>query len=82
LGDANLYFIAETPNVPSRGYGLLRNHSPTAQTDPRPLRATTQRHKGSFNVGFCDGHLERIEQQKLFASSAAAARRWHYDNEP
>lgn len=42
-----------------------------------------QRHVGRGNVGFVDGHVERIPIRNLYQSRATAdLRRWHIDNEP
>ena len=46
------------------------------------IRATLRRHGGSYNIFFCDGHVERIKRDRLFELSDHALRRWNNDNEP
>jgi prepilin-type processing-associated H-X9-DG protein len=45
------------------------------------IAATLRRHKGRYNVGFCDGHVESIHRDKLFVKSDRALQRWNNDNE-
>lgn len=52
------------------------------QGDPEGLRAVRQRHRGAFNMALCDGHVESIKMERLFAKTDAAVRRWNLDNEP
>jgi prepilin-type N-terminal cleavage/methylation domain-containing protein/prepilin-type processing-associated H-X9-DG protein len=44
-------------------------------------QATLRRHNARFNMLFCDGHVEAVPHDSLFAQSEAAARRWNLDNE-
>ncbi|MBM3833748.1 MAG: DUF1559 domain-containing protein [Verrucomicrobia bacterium] len=46
------------------------------------INATKQRHKESYNISFCDGHIENIKEQKLFEKTDTAMRRWNNDNLP
>lgn len=46
------------------------------------VRAARQRHGGTYNVVFCDGHVENIKELRLFEESDAALRRWNNDHEP
>ncbi len=39
-------------------------------------------HKKGANMVFCDGHVEWQKQAKWIDLTPAAARRWHYDNQP
>jgi prepilin-type N-terminal cleavage/methylation domain-containing protein/prepilin-type processing-associated H-X9-DG protein len=48
---------------------------------PDVLRGIRNRHRGSYNVGFADGHTERIQHEKLYESNDAALRRWNRDHE-
>jgi prepilin-type processing-associated H-X9-DG protein len=53
----------------------------------RPLIALAQRnehqrHKGKYNVVFCDTHIENLGTNQLFADSPMVRKRWNYDNEP
>lgn len=40
------------------------------------------RHRGTYNVSFCDGHIENIREKVLFADEPEARRRWCNDNDP
>ena len=67
--------------------GIPLLHPNTASSlnglETEKLRAAIrQRHSGRYNVGFCDGHVERIQHDKLFAGEADARRNWFYDHEP
>jgi len=46
------------------------------------LRATARRHRGRFNLTFCDGHVEAIAEKRLFTKAEATLRRWNNDHEP
>jgi prepilin-type N-terminal cleavage/methylation domain-containing protein/prepilin-type processing-associated H-X9-DG protein len=46
------------------------------------ISATLKRHKGRYNIVFCDGHVESIRRQQLFENVDSALRRWNNDNEP
>jgi prepilin-type processing-associated H-X9-DG protein len=46
------------------------------------LKATKHRHGGTYNVIFCDGHVENIKEERLFEKTERALRRWNSDNEP
>jgi prepilin-type N-terminal cleavage/methylation domain-containing protein/prepilin-type processing-associated H-X9-DG protein len=46
------------------------------------LRATLRRHRGRFNLTFCDGHVEAIAEKRLFTKEEATLRRWNNDHEP
>ena len=46
------------------------------------LRLVRQRHSGRYNVGFCDGHAERIAHEKLYDGAESSLRRWNRDHEP
>jgi prepilin-type N-terminal cleavage/methylation domain-containing protein/prepilin-type processing-associated H-X9-DG protein len=53
----------------------------------RPLislarRNEHQRHKGKYNVVFCDTHIENLRTNELFADSPMVRKRWNHDNEP
>jgi prepilin-type N-terminal cleavage/methylation domain-containing protein/prepilin-type processing-associated H-X9-DG protein len=49
---------------------------------PDILKAIRQRHRGTYNVAFADGHLERIDHQKLYAGTEVSLRRWNRDHMP
>ena len=46
------------------------------------IRSTKRRHRGRYNVGFCDGHVEGIPRKRLFSRSHYTLRRWNNDNQP
>ncbi len=96
-GDANLmwlvppvlkaYYGIEGPTSYT-GFSRLDINSWRRTTNPGfggsegILRATDQRHRGRFEVVFCDGHAERIRHRDLFLESDSALRRWNNDHEP
>jgi len=45
------------------------------------LDATQRRHDSRYNISFCDGHVETIRREGLFAQTEASLRRWNNDNE-
>ncbi len=49
---------------------------------PEALKATRQRHRGFFNMLFCDGHMESLKMEQLYAKTDSALRRWNNDDEP
>jgi prepilin-type N-terminal cleavage/methylation domain-containing protein/prepilin-type processing-associated H-X9-DG protein len=40
------------------------------------------RHNGRYQIGFCDGHIERIKHSILFASDLESRRIWSNNHEP
>lgn len=46
------------------------------------IHATLKRHRGRYNVVFCDGHVESIKRDRLFEQVDSALRRWNNDNQP
>jgi prepilin-type N-terminal cleavage/methylation domain-containing protein/prepilin-type processing-associated H-X9-DG protein len=46
------------------------------------VQATKRRHNETYNLAFCDGHIEKIKEQKLFERTEQALRRWNNDNIP
>jgi prepilin-type N-terminal cleavage/methylation domain-containing protein/prepilin-type processing-associated H-X9-DG protein len=46
------------------------------------LQATKQRHNDTYNIVFCDGHIEKIKESKLFERTDRALQRWNNDNVP
>jgi prepilin-type N-terminal cleavage/methylation domain-containing protein/prepilin-type processing-associated H-X9-DG protein len=47
---------------------------------PYEMRATKRRHFGRHQIGFCDGHVESIQYEILFADTPEARRLWNRDN--
>jgi len=41
-----------------------------------------RRHRGRFNIVFCDSHVESLVTNKLFAPIDEVTMRWNRDNEP
>ena len=70
------------------GMGLLdinsRNNtqSLTWPGSPGIRLATYWRHRGRYNVVFCDGHAENHKDDKLFEATDAKLARWNNDHEP
>lgn len=95
IGDATLTFIRSgllsfyntNGNDSVSGMALLDINNYWATTTgsyPWPkevIQATTLRHRGRFNVAFCDGHIETAHQKQLFAKQGNHLRRWNNDNE-
>jgi len=46
------------------------------------LQAHRQRHWRTFNVVFCDGHIERPAEAKLFQNTDSGLARWNNDHLP
>lgn len=97
LGDAHLAFVSsenlqtyydlEIPEDTYSGWGFLDiNHRNFWQRikpwNTNIIRAVKQRHRGFYNVGFCDGHIESIPRWKLFSRADETLRRWNNDNQP
>lgn len=49
---------------------------------PGVISATLKRHRGRYNISFCDGHVEGIHRDQLFRKTDEELRRWNNDNEP
>ena len=97
LGDAHLAFV-NSDNLQTyynlnvskstySGWGLLDINHRNYWQRIKPLRtniihAIQQRHRGRYNVGFCDGHIESIPRLKLFSRTEETLRRWNNDNQP
>jgi prepilin-type N-terminal cleavage/methylation domain-containing protein len=91
LGDGYLYL----PSDPGF-FGLKPPVKPSAQAWLRPtqearyillhrpelVRTWRRRHKGLFNVVFCDARTEPIRYDRLFGKDDAMLRRWNNDHQP
>lgn len=82
FGDANIL-----RHAPEGGfYGVpYFNFGGGVMTSGRPgykevLNSLKQRHSESFNVAFCDGHVELAKRAQLFENSETARRRWNRDH--
>ena len=97
LGDAHLAFVSsenlqtyydlDVPEGTYSGWGFLDVSHRNLWQRIKPLntniiQAVQQRHRGHYNVGFCDGHIESIPRLKLFARADETLRRWNNDNQP
>ena len=97
LGDAHLAFVSsanlqtyydlEVSEGTFSGWGFLDVNHRNFWQRIRPLntnivQAVQRRHRGRYNVGFCDGHIESIPRLKLFSRADEALRRWNNDNQP
>jgi len=54
----------------------------TGPTREKQQAAEQRRHRGLFNIVFCDGHVESMRINQLFATSDSVTRRWNLDNQP
>jgi prepilin-type processing-associated H-X9-DG protein/prepilin-type N-terminal cleavage/methylation domain-containing protein len=78
---------AAPPQGTGYGRGLL-SKSTTVWTDfagdgtADLLRAVHQRHRGRYNISFCDGHVEAIKYEALHNWTDASERRWNWNHEP
>lgn len=59
-------------------YGVQRPSWPGSEGI---LEATERRHRGRYNISFCDGHVESIPRAPLFAQTETALKRWNNDNQ-
>ena len=98
IGDAHLVWSSpgiikslydiNIPKATYSGMGLLDINSRDGVQrqswlpSPDIIKATTRRHQGRYNVGFCDGHIEGTHRSKLFARDDDRLRRWNNDNQP
>jgi len=96
IGDSTLSFIpkhilsfypANGPDSVS-GVGLLDftnfryTQNPGSPSGPLVQRANNARHRGRFNIVFCDSHVESFTTAQLFALTDKALTRWNNDHEP
>ena len=45
-------------------------------------KVTKRRHRGRYNITFCDGHVEGVKRELLFDRADSNLRRWNNDHEP
>ena len=97
VGDANLAWLAPGMMRLYYGREFPENFSGMAMLDINSryqlqspswagsegiLKATRARHNNRHNVAFCDGHVENLEESRLFALDDASLRRWNNDHQP
>jgi len=97
VGDANLMWLASfvlksyyglTGPTTYSGFSRLdinsrnRSVSPNFSVSVGIIKATQLRHRGRYEIAFCDGHVEGLRDEKLFEKSDTALSRWNNDNLP
>ena len=60
----------------------LRRAIGTGPARSAAMERERRRHSGRYNVAFCDGHVENLKTNALFATDMTVLKRWNYDNEP
>ena len=85
LGDSQLLSGAPPPAPIVIGSTMLTYVSITERAKwrgfPAEMKATKRRHFGRHQIGFCDGHVESIKYETLFADTPEVRRLWHRDHE-
>jgi prepilin-type processing-associated H-X9-DG protein len=54
----------------------------TGSNREKQQAAEGRRHRGLFNIVFCDGHAESLRTKRLFSTDEWVTRRWNLDHEP
>lgn len=72
---------------PTLDFGLVfrpRSTGATAEQRAWDTAILNRRHRATFNIGFADGHIERIKYEALFKvrGRGPRAQRWAVDNQP
>ena len=84
IGDADMVAydmpLTVVGNIELR-YIPMKYRQRNAASFEREQKAVKERHKGSYMIGFCDGHAKSIPFTRLFANDAEARRIWNYDHE-
>lgn len=83
IGDSNVVpwlgqFLTGTDLL---GFGL-GIYPATIPLRDQCLEAIRKRHRGRYNLVFCDGHVESVPQDRLFENTEVARRRWNRDHDP
>ncbi len=89
LGDAYLAVLVDpgrwglkSPVKPS-GIGLTAAGGRFYMlSEPAFVKLWQRRHKGFFNLDFCDGHAEAVKHGRLFEKADESLRRWNNDHQP
>jgi prepilin-type N-terminal cleavage/methylation domain-containing protein/prepilin-type processing-associated H-X9-DG protein len=83
---ADSFIAARQPSMILSGLPVLQYIPISARKKwpgfPREQAETNARHQGRHQVGFCDGHVERMKHTSLFADDMESRRMWHRDHEP
>ena len=85
---ADLILIGDASTAPGVVYARSHLNFREYQLNTTgPLREKQQakegrRHRGVFNIAFCDGHVESLRTNNLFAITESVTRRWNLDNQP
>ncbi len=97
LGDANLMWVVPMVlhayygiTGPATYDGYARLDISSRDTTENPgfagsagiLQGHQRRHRGNFNVVFCDGHIEQAPDAKLFQKTSPGLARWNNDHQP
>jgi prepilin-type N-terminal cleavage/methylation domain-containing protein/prepilin-type processing-associated H-X9-DG protein len=83
-----LLYDVENPRDDYSGMGLLDINSRNGVVrDFWPgsrgiINAVNARHRGRYNVAFCDGHAEGFSRRDLFSMAPHRLRKWNNDNQP
>lgn len=85
---SDLILFGDASTAPGKVYG--RSHlsfreyqvNTTGALRERQQAEEARRHRGVFNIAFCDGHVESLRTNNLFATNEWVTRRWNLDNQP
>lgn len=69
--------IAVADSMPQPGFEQFYAYLLSINSEPSP-----ERHNGGSNVGFADGHVVTVRNDRLVNNGEANRRRWNYDHEP
>jgi len=84
IGDADLVAYETPMTVVGKSefnYIPMKYRQGNAASFEREQKAVKERHNGRHLIGFCDGHVELIAFNRLFANQPEARRIWNYDHE-
>ena len=77
---AKIYNLREGDTYGGNSLAYVLGASSVSRATGNAMESIKRRHNGTFNVLFCDGHVEKLPHDKLFAKDETAARRWNLDN--
>lgn len=83
LGDSQLLWGSPTRLIIGSTYSRYVSITERAKWPgfTHEIKATKRRHFGRHQIGFCDGHVESIKYENLFADSPEARRKWYMNHE-